>query len=172
MSAQIDKSEVELEPTAEALAMRLLETFHLIHAVHSKTLDDSLMMMNESGLTVPQLVALHVLRFDGAHTVGEIADLIRLSKPATSHLVERLVSMQLVDRTEGERDRRQKQVSLSAEGLALMDKLFQLRITVLASGLQFVSKDTRQRLLAALADALQELTQRISSCCGHDQADP
>ncbi len=172
MSAKTEKSKVAREPTAEVLAMRLLETFHLVHAVHSKTLDDSLMKMNESGLTVPQLVALHVLRFDGAHTVGEIADLIRLSRPATSHLVERLVSMQLVNRTEGERDRRQKRVSLNAKGLALMDELFQTKLAVLASGLEFLSNATRERLFAALADALQELKQPISSCCGQDPSDP
>lgn len=169
MRSLSDRSKDALEPTAETLAIRLLETFHLVHTVHSKTPDDSLMTMNESGLTVPQIAALHVLRFDGAHTVGEIADLIRLSKPATSHLVERLVSMQLVDRTEGERDRRQKQVSISAKGLALMDELFRSKLAVLASGLEFLSKETRARLLEALTDALQELKQRTASCCSHDQ---
>ena len=172
MSSHPDKSESVVEATAEALAVRLLETFHLVHAVHAKTLDDSLMMMNESGLTVPQLVALHVLRFDGAHSVGEISDLIRLSRPATSHLVERLVTMQLVDRTEDERDRRQKQVSLSVKGLALMDKLYQSKVAVLISGLEILSIDTREQLFAALADALQELKQQSPACCSLDQVDP
>jgi DNA-binding MarR family transcriptional regulator len=170
MTSHSDKSEAVLEPTAEALAMRLLETFHFVHAVHCKVLDDSLIMMNESGLTVPQLVALHVLRFDGDHSVGEIADRTRLSKPATSHLVERLVSMQLVDRTEDEHDRRQKQVSLNAKGLALMDKLFQAKLAVLAAGLECLSNETRSRLFEALADTVQELKQHASSCCEQSEA--
>jgi DNA-binding MarR family transcriptional regulator len=141
-----------------------MDTLRLIHAVNSAFVDDSLMMMNESGLTVPQLIALHVLRFDGAQSVGEIASRTRLSRPATSHLVDRLVVMGLVDRAEDERDRRQKQVSLSAKGSEMVDRLFQLRFAQMTAGLKPLSPETRARLYEALGDAARELEQRVPTC--------
>ena len=45
-------------------------------------------MMTEAGLTMPQLVTLHMLAHAGARTVGTIAACLRLSPPATSHLVD------------------------------------------------------------------------------------
>jgi len=145
------------EPKPDVLAKQLLEIFRLIHAVNAAVPDDALMMLNESGLTAPQLIALHVLRVEGAHSVGEIADRTRLSRPATSHLVDRLVFMGLVDRAEDEHDRRQKQVSLSSKGSDFVDRLFRARINDVATGLKMLSPKTRARLCEALEEVAREL---------------
>ena len=66
-------------------------------------------------LTMGQLKALFVLA-DAALTVGRVADLMGLSKPTASLLVDSLVQRQLVTRTEDPEDRRRTRVRLTAAG--------------------------------------------------------
>ena len=65
-------------------------------------------IMNEAGLTMPQLVALHLLTKLGPVSVSSVATCLKLSAPATSHLVDRLVVAGLVGRSEDPDDRRLK----------------------------------------------------------------
>lgn len=166
-----DKSETAPNLKPEALARRLLKTFRLVHDVDSKAVDDSLTMMNESGLTMPQIIALHVLRFEGARSVGEIADRTHLSRPATSHLVDRLVVMGLVVRVEDENDRRQKQVSLSPKGLGLVDQLVESKIAHMSIGMNALSQETRARLYDVLTDMAREITERAPACHCSEEAE-
>jgi DNA-binding MarR family transcriptional regulator len=159
------------DPKPEALAKRFLDSFRLIHIADSKTIDESLAIMNESGLTVPQLIALQVLRFEGTQSVGEIADRTHLSRPATSHLVDRLVVMGLVVRVEDENDRRQKQVSLSPKGLGLVEQVVEGRIAHVATGLKALSPETRARLYDVLAEVARELTHLAPSCRGAQESE-
>jgi DNA-binding MarR family transcriptional regulator len=165
------KTETVRNMKPEALARRLLKTFRLLHNADLKAMDDSLTMMNESGLTVPQLIALHVLRSEGARSVGEIADRTRLSQPATSHLVDRLVAMGFVVRVEDENDRRQKQISLGPKGVCLVDKLFESRLNRLAVGMNTLSPETRARLYDMLTDMARELSERTPACRGSKEAE-
>ena len=56
--------------------------------------------MSESGLTLPQIVVLHVLD-RGPATISTLADYLHLSLSATSSLVQRLVQEDLVSREIG-----------------------------------------------------------------------
>jgi DNA-binding MarR family transcriptional regulator len=149
------------DPKPANLATQLLDVVKLLHLPGDTTsVDDALMMMHEAGLTTAQLIALHSLREDGAHSVSQIAEKARLSRPATSHLVDRLVVMGLVVRVEDERDRRHKQVSLEAKGAALIDRLSHARRSRVAAGIEALSASTRSRLAEVLADIEEELVAR------------
>ncbi len=143
----------------EEISKRLLDVMRLVGSVAAKP-DDSLTLMNDSGLTVPQLLTLQLLRLAGAHTVSEIADKTALSRPATSHLVERLVEMGLVVRAEDANDRRQKQVSLSEKGTAVIDRLSQARRSHVAQAIESLTPGTRGRLAEALEEVQRELEER------------
>ena len=161
MCPSVHKPAADRDPKPEALAKRLLEAFRLIHVADSNTVDELLTMMGESGLTVPQVIALQVLKFEGVQSVGEIADRTHLSRPATSHLVDRLVVMGFVVRVEDENDRRQKQVSLSPKGSGFVDQLIESRIAHLTAGIKALSQETRARWYDALTDVTRELTERV-----------
>jgi MarR family transcriptional regulator, organic hydroperoxide resistance regulator len=149
----------------ESLARQMLKVIHLVDSVNDKGVEESFMVMiNESGLTVPQVIALLTLRFESVQSVGEIADRTRLSRPATSHLVDRLVVMGLVVRVEDERDRRQKQISLTPKGGDLVDQIFQSRIAQLAAGLKRLSPETRTRLCEAFEAVSLELKDLAPAC--------
>jgi len=126
------------------------------HAIHSQGMGKSLSVMNDSGLTFTQLIALHLLRQRGPHSVGEIASHTKLSKAATSHLVERLVQMGMVRREEHEGDRRKKRVAVSNKGNALLDRINTARTTGLLKAFSSLSGAARGALARALVQVMQE----------------
>jgi DNA-binding MarR family transcriptional regulator len=74
-------------------------------------------------LTMAQLKALFVLAEDAGLTVGGLANLLGIGKPAASILVERLVQLQLVTRAEDVHDRRRTLVRLTPRGEDLASEL-------------------------------------------------
>jgi DNA-binding MarR family transcriptional regulator/ribosomal protein S18 acetylase RimI-like enzyme len=66
---------------------------------------------------------LAVLRRQGPQTVGGIAQHLRISQPTATRAVQALMEQGLIDASREGRDQRQKLLSLSPTGEALMDKL-------------------------------------------------
>jgi DNA-binding MarR family transcriptional regulator len=128
-----------------------------LHALQSFKIGDSLNVMNETGLTLPQIITLHFLRQRGPSNVNEIAACTKLSAGATSHLVDRLFRLKLVMRTEDEHDRRQKRVSLSTAGADLAVRLMRARRDGFMSAVRALSPATRALLGEVLTLVGQEL---------------
>lgn len=148
-------------PGPERVATQLLAIVKLLHCPGETTRgDDALMIMHQARLTTAQLVALHSLRDGGVHSVGQLAEKARLSMPATSHLVGRLVARGLVVRVEDDRDRRHKRISLGPKGVALIDRLSRARMGRVTAAIEALSADTRSRLGEVLADVEAELAAR------------
>jgi DNA-binding MarR family transcriptional regulator/N-acetylglutamate synthase-like GNAT family acetyltransferase len=66
---------------------------------------------------------LAVLRREGPQTVGAIAQHLRISQPTATRALQALVEQGLIDMRREGRDQRQKTLTLSPTGLALMDRL-------------------------------------------------
>jgi DNA-binding MarR family transcriptional regulator/GNAT superfamily N-acetyltransferase len=66
---------------------------------------------------------LAVLRQQGPQTVGGVAQHLRLSQPTATRAIQALIEQGLIDVSREGRDQRQKLLSLSADGEALMDRL-------------------------------------------------
>src|SRR5262245_64900012 len=90
--------------------------------IHRRSADDTLAVMNEAGLTMAQVVALHLLTHLGAVSVSSIAACLKLSPPATSHLIDRMVVAGLVGRSEDPVDRRHKRIAITPEGRELIER--------------------------------------------------
>lgn len=78
--------------------------------------------MLELNLTMSEQVALRRLR-NTTMTVNEMAEALAITPSAASRAVDRLVRDGLVVRTECSEDRRQRILSLSEQGSALMDQI-------------------------------------------------
>lgn len=152
------------DPALAALVGRFMVTIHLLESRAQE--NEALALMNESGLTLPQIIALHVLKMHGVHTVGDLATETRLSKAATSQMVDRLVALGYVTRAEDERDRRQKQIALTPRGSDLMDRVFEGRFRMLRGGFSQLAPATRERLMAVLAEVCRDLG-HDPDCCPH-----
>lgn len=136
----------------------LIPVMHAFMALVGPPSDSqSLELLNDAGLTIPQMLTLHALIANGSLAVSEVAQVIGLSRAATSQMVERMVQAKLVDRVEDERDRRHKQVSISPRGMELMRKLRDLRVANLQRLLAALSSATRERFCEVLRLVVIEL---------------
>ncbi len=74
-------------------------------------------------LTIGQIKALFTLTTRGPMTVGQVGSELGAGKPAASILVDRLVQIGLVDRTEDSVDRRRTIVHVTPQGEELVAQL-------------------------------------------------
>jgi DNA-binding MarR family transcriptional regulator len=125
--------------------------------LYRRSAGDALQMMAEHGLTMAQMVTLHCLEHLTVQSVSRIAEILRLSLPATSHLVDRLVRAGLVARTEDPTDRRAKRVELTPEGSVFIRKLEAARTREVSQVLNHLSPDARKRLADAFSLVIEEL---------------
>jgi DNA-binding MarR family transcriptional regulator len=112
--------------------------------------------MNESGLTLPQVVVLDMLR-RGPSRISSLADILHLSLSATSSLVQRLVEDELVTREEDVEDRRQKRVALTRKGSAVFERIDRERSEGVARGLAALPPALRGELVDVVKRVLEHL---------------
>lgn len=141
-------------PSPHRLALLLPELMGLLHSAMA---GETLALMHESGLTMPQMVALHVLRYHGAQSVGSLQDCLRLSPSATSHLVDRLVEYGHVTRVEDPADRRQKRIEIRPEGGALLDRMNEARVRELTVVLAQLDPQLQEQLTQIVASVIAAL---------------
>jgi DNA-binding MarR family transcriptional regulator len=137
----------------------------LIALVARRGPGESTRLMHESGLTLPQIITLFALR-RGPASITALSERLRLSLPATSQLVERLVEAGLVTRAELAGDRRVRRVTLRPPGLRFLERFGALRLRDIEEALRSLSPATRASLAAALASAVAELDREPEAVAG------
>jgi len=141
---------------------RLIED--MMSHIHRRSADDTLAVMNEAGLTMAQMVALHLLTHLGPVSVSSIAACLKLSPPATSHLVDRLVIAGLVGRTEDPIDRRHKRIEITPTGRDLIEGTNERRTREFTRVLSSLSDEVQAqfgKVLARVVTELKELPDRV-----------
>ena len=142
------------DPQAERLAVLLREVMSL---VYRRFAGETMVLMSDTGLTMPQMVALNVLRYAGPQSIGGLVEKLHLSISATSHLVDRLVEKALVDRQEDPDDRRQKRVEITAAGSELVDRIARVQTSEFARVLSSLDPDLQAQLATAFERAVEQL---------------
>jgi DNA-binding MarR family transcriptional regulator len=109
----------------------------------------TLPLLHRAGLTTPQLATLEALR--EPRTPSAVARDLGLSRPATSQMIDKLVRKNLVHRTEGRIDRRQRSVVVSARGRDLIQRIRAARAARFEASLAPLPPAMRARLAGTLA---------------------
>ena len=104
-------------------------------------------------LTMAQLKAVFVVAQDGPLTVSAIAEALGTGRPAASNVIDRLVQLVLVTRTEDATDRRRTNVQLTDAGSELVERLQRSGRAALAGWLDMLDETD----LAALAQGMTAL---------------
>jgi DNA-binding MarR family transcriptional regulator len=131
--------------------------------IHRRSADDTLAVMNEAGLTMAQMVALHLLTHLGPVSVSSIAACLKLSPPATSHLVDRMVVAGLVGRSEDPLDRRHKRIEITSTGRELIEGTNERRTREFTRVLSSLTGEVQAqfgKVLARVVTELKELPDR------------
>ena len=127
-----------------------------MHAMHRYDGGRMLPLMHRAELTLPQLAVLEFV--EQARTVSAVAEHAGLSRPATSQMVDKLVKRGWVRRSEGATDRRERVVTLSGRGQALVEKVHAARAARFEGSLRELKGVAAGRLRRALEEALAGLS--------------
>jgi DNA-binding MarR family transcriptional regulator len=145
-----------LAPSAHAADLAQLIEEVMSH-IHRRSADDTLAVMNDAGLTMAQMVTLHLLTHLGPISVSSVAACIKLSRPATSHLIDRMVFAGLVGRTEDPHDRRHKVIAITPSGRELIEGTQAARGREFTRVLSRLSNDVQAQFGKVLARVVKEL---------------
>jgi DNA-binding MarR family transcriptional regulator len=111
--------------------------------------------MDEANLSPSQVGALMRLYHRGACGVSDIGSHMGITIAASSQMVERLVQMNFLQRSEDPLDRRVKQLTLTPQGRALVEQ----GIAARRRWLEDLTASLSPEQQASIADALLMLTQ-------------
>ncbi len=114
--------------------------------------------LQDHDLTFTQMTALHQLRAQAPLTVTTLAERARLSLPATSHLVERLVRRGLAERRENPENRREKLVAPTAQGLDIVTRMDAQFTGAYEAAFHEVRPETIRAATAAIRALVAEVT--------------
>ncbi len=110
------------------------------------------LIAEEYGLTMVQAHALYILSERGSIPMGHVADELHCDPSNVTGIVDRLVSQQLVARTDDPTDRRTKKLVITPVGAQVVKKFFnrlpqELGITMLDDSEQQALQTITQKLL-------------------------
>lgn len=120
-----------------------------------RSMAEFMALKKRAGLSMSQLSTLMRLYHNGDCVVSDIADELGVSNAAASQMVERLVSLGYLGRAEDPNDRRQKVITLSATGRAMIEEGIEARWRWMESLTEALTADEQ----AAISRALMTLTE-------------
>jgi DNA-binding MarR family transcriptional regulator len=147
-------TQIASPPTPEAdLASDL---YALIVFVHKNCNADLFEALGALELTLTQVKLLHHLEDQPRElTLKEAAELVHVSLPAASRMVDDLVRRGFAQRREDEEDRRMKRVCLTDGGRTVIRRLNAARLSGLEQFTKTLTTPERRSLAAALSKLLE-----------------
>jgi len=104
----------------------------------------------EKGVSMPQIGALFQIRRRGVCSVSDIGGELQITPAAASQMLETLVHLELVRRTEDPNDRRAKQIVLTEKGRKLLQESIHARQGWLHQLMQTLSPREQEQVVAGL----------------------
>jgi DNA-binding MarR family transcriptional regulator len=116
-----------------------------------RSMSDFKRFMDESELSSSQVNILMRLHFGGKCDVSDIGTGMGVTKAAASQTVDRLVQRKLLQRMEDPIDRRFKQITLTAQGEALVESSFNARYRWMDELSEALSLEQQKEVASALS---------------------
>ena len=104
----------------------------------------------ESGLSMSQVGALFHIHNHGSSAVSDLGDHLGISNPAASQMIERMVQLGLIERTEDPDDRRAKKIVLTERGCKTLQESIHARQAWLVEVSQALSEAEKAQVIPAL----------------------
>ena len=142
------------QPDPETLA-------ELLHSTAIRLLRIVRRMDESSGLTAPRLSALSVIVFNGAITLGKLAEAEQVRPPTMTRIVNALEEEELVIKAPDPSDRRVIQIMATTKGKRVLVRGRARRVQLLAEQVRHQDKGEQENLYAAMA-TIQKLSDRNS----------
>jgi DNA-binding MarR family transcriptional regulator len=155
-------------PADEQLGELLQELVNRVSHLQGNTLS----VLTEESVTLQQVLLLRRLQQSGECAPSELADLMRMSPPAVSQMIDRLFALGHVSRTEAPDDRRRKRIAVTPKAVALLERIRKARASEYAAGIARLSPKLRAELTKLLRQALRELPEEVEALAPEQVAHP
>lgn len=116
--------EAPLPPAYDASEARALKLWVVLARAHRAIADRATADVARHGLTLAEFGILEALYHKGPMLLGEVQKRILVSSGGITYLVDRLVERGLLERRPCEEDRRARYAALTAQGRALVARVF------------------------------------------------
>lgn len=117
----------------------------------SRVIERLAVVISEEDLSFSQVAALHIVDQSEFISIQDIAQRLNLSLSATSRLIDDLVRIDFIDRTEDANNRRSKILSLTEAGKDFLNKLSIERVKMIKSTARSLPLKHSEKLLEALS---------------------
>lgn len=134
--------------------------FELIN-IFSKVLFSKNDLSNKMKLTPTQFEIIFALHKTGSTTSSEISKLLRINKSNLSSQIDTLVKMNLINRQNGEVDRRKIFLSLTEEGWKIIRGLFKASSEIAREKMPSITEEEINRINDCFLDILRVFKTRI-----------
>ena len=111
-------------------------------------------VMNASSVTLPQVLLISRVEQLRSASLSDLSEGLKVSGPAVSQMIERLVKQGLLRRSEDPADRRRKAIVVTPRARTLLRKLEATRSADYERGLASVSPELRTQLVALLTQII------------------
>ena len=146
----------------------------LFTGIMFKTLSQRLISeLTDKRVSLPQIQAMRFIWLHHHVLIGDLADGLAISYPSATNMVNRLEKQELVERIINPSDRREVEVQLTGEGVALTSRMEDERIARLKEVLSRMQVDDRKALLHGLSEFIlaavdnnEDEAQKICLRCG------
>ena len=122
------------------------------------SLHDFNLYTRNAGLSLGQMIVMMNLHYRGPSEVTQLCELMQVTPAGASQMVERMVQLGVVQRTEVPGDRRVRRVSLTEQGQQIVLESIEARQAWIDQLVLHLSAEERQNVSAALLT----LTQRAA----------
>jgi DNA-binding MarR family transcriptional regulator len=117
-------------------------------------------IINDTGLSFSQISVLMRLYHGGTSSVSEIAEQLGVTNAAASQMVDRLVQLLLIQRTEDPQDRRAKRLTLAPDGRKLITQGIEARCKWVEGLTHTLTLEQQEMIISALV-LLTEAARKI-----------
>jgi DNA-binding MarR family transcriptional regulator len=138
---------------------RLNKTISDIHRHFQSTLKNQADPFIKGKITFPQYIALEVLSETGGVKMKNIARMLHITLPATTGLIDRLVTLGMVKRVSDDNDRRVIFIMISPSGLKVVENVRSARkkiIEKMFSVLTDSERDTYLKIITKVRNTINE----------------
>lgn len=114
-----------------------------------RSMQDFVLYSKDSGLSMPQVGALFRIH-KSAINVSDLGEELGVTSAAASQMLERLVQLQLILRTEDPDDRRIKRLALTSKGRRVLQDALHIRQNWMGELANSLSESEKEQVAAAL----------------------
>lgn len=126
-----------------------------------RSIRDMMRFTRSTGLTMPQISTFMRIYHQGVCGVSDIGDYLGVTNAASSQMIHRMVEQDLLVRTEDPKDRRNRLISLTPKGEALLHDYIEARYHWLHELTAQLSPEDQKTIISALT-LLTEAAERLA----------